>query len=136
MTTEGDDAGVTLYEAVGGLPFFERLVEAFYVRVQADPILIRLYPEAELSGAKRRLATFLGQYWGGPPVYQEERGHPALRMRHFPYSIGPEERDHWMDAMRGAVEELDPIPQVKQMLMEYFTMAAEHLRNDRMPRPG
>jgi hemoglobin len=136
VTTEGDDAGVTLYEAVGGLSFFERLVEAFYVRVQADPILIRLYPESELSGAKRRLATFLGQYWGGPPVYQEERGHPALKMRHFPYSIGPEERDHWMVAMRGAVEELDPIPQVKQMLMEYFTMAAEHLRNDRMPRPG
>ena len=118
MATEGDHVEVTLYEAVGGMLFFERLVEAFYVRVQADPVLLSLYPEQDLRPAQRRLATFLAQYWGGPTTYQQERGHPALKMRHFPFAIGPRERDHWMAAMAAAVEELAPIDQVQQMLMD------------------
>jgi len=130
MATDGEEVEVTLYEAVGGMSFFEGLVDAFYRRVQDDPVLLSLYPEADLGPAKRRLATFLAQYWGGPTTYLAERGHPALKMRHFPFAIGPRERDHWMDAMRAAVDEMNPIPQARQMLMDYFTMAAEHLRND------
>lgn len=130
MATDGEHVEVTLYEAVGGMSFFERLVEAFYRRVQADPVLISLYPEADLAPAKHRLATFLAQYWGGPTTYLDERGHPALKMRHQPFSIGPRERDHWMAAMAGAVDELAPIEQAHQMLMDYFRQAAEHLRND------
>jgi hemoglobin len=130
MATEGKSEGVTLYEAVGGMSFFEGLVEVFYRHVQEDPVLLTLYPEADLNPAKRRLALFLAQYWGGPTTYLAERGHPALRMRHFPFSIGPRERDHWLDAMRAAVAEMNPAPPAQQMLMDYFTGAAEHLRND------
>jgi len=130
MATDGEPVEVTLYEAVGGMSFFERLVDAFYRRVQADPVLISLYPEEDLVPAKHRLATFLAQYWGGPTTYLEERGHPALKMRHAPFPIGPRERDHWMAAMAAAVDELAPIEQAHQMLMDYFRQAAEHLRND------
>ena len=134
MATDSDEVEVTLFEAVGGMSFFERLVEVFYRHVQDDEILLPLYPESDLAPAKHRLTTFLAQYWGGPTTYAEERGNPALKMRHFPYSIGPVERDHWMAAMRAAVDELDPIPQARVMLMDYFTMAAEHLRNDQTMR--
>src|SRR4029453_4733083 len=56
-------AMVTLYERVGGLPFFERLVDHFYDSVAADPVLLRLYPQPDdLSAARRHLTLFLVQY--------------------------------------------------------------------------
>jgi hemoglobin len=75
----------TLYAAAGGMAFFERLVDAFYDGVATDDVLLPLYPEApDLTGARHRLTLFLAQYWGGPTTYDEERGHPRLRMRHLP----------------------------------------------------
>ena len=83
----------SLFEAAGGMPFFEALVERFYEGVAGDPELLALYPEPhDLSGARRRLTLFLAQYWGGPTIYDQERGHPRLRMRHFPFAIGPAAR--------------------------------------------
>lgn len=121
---------VTLYEAVGGIPFFEALVDGFYEGVSKDPELLRLYPEPEdLSEARRKLTLFLGQYWGGPPAYSQERGHPALRMRHAPFAIGTQERDRWLTHMLAAVDALEPPADVAQALREYFEMAADGLRN-------
>ena len=73
---------MTLYEAVGGMPFFEELVDAFYEGVMPDPVLGPLYPPDDVDGARHRLTLFLAQYWGGPQTYMEERGHPMLRARH------------------------------------------------------
>jgi hemoglobin len=121
---------LTVYEAAGGMPFFEALVDRFYEGVASDPVLLRLYPEADdLSGARHRLTLFLAQYWGGPSTYGEERGHPRLRMRHAPFAIGPEERDRWLTHMRDAVASLAPEPAVRDKLEEYFTFAAESMRN-------
>jgi hemoglobin len=121
---------VTLYDAVGGMPFFEALVARFYDGVQGDPILLRLYPESHnLGPARRKLTLFLAQYWGGPTTYDEERGHPALRMRHAPFAIGSDERDRWLGHMRAALDAMDPPAEVAQALMDYFDMAAESLRN-------
>ena len=124
------DTQQTLYEAVGGMAFFERLVDRFYEGVAADPVLLCLYPEPEdLAPARHRLTLFLAQYWGGPSTYNDERGHPRLRMRHAPFAIGPEERDHWLVAMRAAIASMDPPEPVAQALYEYFDMAAESMRN-------
>lgn len=122
----------TLYERVGGAPFFERLVDAFYAGVASDDLLAPLYPEfPDFSGARRRLTLFLIQYWGGPATYSDERGHPRLRMRHFPYHVGPAERDRWLSHMGAAVEEVcTDDPALAAELMGYFVPAAEHLRND------
>ncbi len=120
----------TVFESVGGMPFFEALVDRFYEGVAADPVLLALYPEPEdLAPARRRLTLFLAQYWGGPTTYSEERGHPRLRMRHAPFAIGSEERDRWLVHMREAVESLDPPADVAQALDDYFVMAAESMRN-------
>jgi hemoglobin len=120
----------SVYETVGGLPFFEELTRRFYDRVAADPVLLGLYPHPEdLEPARRRLGLFLSEYWGGPPVYSEERGHPRLRMRHAPFEIGPAERDRWLEHMRAAVEELDPPREVRGDLLAYFEMGAEAVRN-------
>jgi hemoglobin len=124
------DVGPTLYAAVGGMPFFERLVDDFYRGVEADEVLAPLYPEApDFSGARRRLRLFLAQYWGGPGIYSSERGHPRLRMRHFPFPVGPRQRDRWMVHMTNAVEAATPDGPVREALLEYFTMAAEQMIN-------
>jgi hemoglobin len=123
------EATVTLYELAGGMPFFERLVGRFYAGVAEDPLIRPLYPEEDLAGATHRLTLFLAQYWGGPRTYDEERGHPRLRMRHFPFAIGPAERDRWLVHMRAAIAELAPPPEVADALERYFTTAAEAMRN-------
>jgi hemoglobin len=120
----------SVYETVGGLPFFEELTRRFYGRVAADPVLLALYPEPDdLEPARRRLGLFLSEYWGGPPVYSQERGHPRLRMRHVPFEIGPAERDRWLQHMAAAVAEMDPSPEVADALLAYFAMGAEAVRN-------
>ncbi len=119
-----------LYDAVGGTPFFVALVDRFYDGVASDPELLRVYPNPDdLAPARHRLALFLAEYWGGPSEYSSERGHPRLRMRHFPFDIGPAERDRWLVHMRAAITEQSVPPDVERALLDYFEMAAEALRN-------
>lgn len=120
-----------LYDRVGGLEFFERLVDEFYRGVVTDEVLWPLYPDhSDLDGAKRRLTLFLAHYWGGLTTYLEERGHPRLRMRHMTFTVGPLERDRWLVHMARAVEIVCDDVQAREEMMTYFIKAAEHLRND------
>ena len=111
------------------MPFFEKLVDAFYEGVATDALLRPLYP-ADLADARRHLTLFLAQYWGGPQTYSEERGHPRLRLRHMPFRVGPEERDRWLLHMAAAVERSADSESIRATLMNYFVPAAEQLRND------
>ena len=125
-----------LYDVVGGEKFFIDLVDRFYDGVENDQVLIPLYPEgSDTVGARHRLALFLMQYFGGPDTYMQERGHPRLRMRHFPYAIGEKERDHWLLHMVSAIDttvaelSADIQVEVRDELVGYVVNAAEHLRN-------
>lgn len=129
-TITGTAVRVNVFEEAGGQPFFDALVDRFYQGVESDPELLALYPDhADLAGARRRLALFLGQYWGGPTTYSDERGHPRLFMRHRPFPIDPAARDRWLTHMREAVAHMDPPPAVGARLLAYFDMAAEAMRN-------
>ena len=119
----------SLYEAVGGMPFFERLVDRFYEGVAADPVLRPMYPEDDLTEASRRLTLFLVQYWGGPTTYAEERGHPRLRMRHAAFPIDDVARDRWLTHMRVAIDELAPPEEIRAPLVGYLEVAADSMRN-------
>src|SRR5882672_7658738 len=90
-------AAADVFEALGGSvggaeEIFHTLVDAFYRGVEKDTLLRPLYPaDAEgLAESRENLALFLIQYFGGPTRYAEKRGHPRLRMRHFPFVITPE----------------------------------------------
>ena len=119
----------TLYDRAGGMPFFEALVARFYAGVADDPVLRPIYPEADLAPAQHRLTLFLAQYWGGPRTYDAERGHPRLRMRHFPFAIDAVARDRWLLHMRAAIAELAPPADVADALERYIAAAAEAMRN-------
>ena len=106
------------------------LVDAFYVAVESDEVLRVMYPQ-DLTESKRHLVLFLAQYWGGPRIYQEERGHPRLRLRHAPFVINKRARDAWLAAMNRALESVRVQLTDEQFIemSEYFDMAARQLRN-------
>jgi hemoglobin len=117
------------YQRVGGEQTFRTLVERFYAGVATDPLLRPLYPEQDLGPATERLTLFLIQYWGGPNTYSAARGHPRLRMRHVPFTIGSAERDAWLRHMSDALASLELDPELAGELWSYLTTAAESLRN-------
>lgn len=120
---------MTFYDAVGGHETFDRLVAGFYSRVAIDPVLRPLYPDEDWDEAPVRLRMFLEQYWGGPHTYSEQRGHPRLRMRHHPFTIGIAERDAWLANMRASLDELDLPEEYDHQLWDYLVMAAHSLVN-------
>jgi hemoglobin len=122
----------TLFDRVGGEEFFVDLVDHFYLDVAGDPLLRPLYPD-DLTESRRHLALFLMQYWGGPSTYNDQRGHPRLRMRHVPFVIGPAERDAWLRHMNDAAERMVETRGLTRVdadeLRAYFEMAAGSLMN-------
>jgi hemoglobin len=122
------DSQASIYEQIGE-EGFRRLVAAFYRRVANDPILRPLYPDEDLSGAETRLRLFLIQFWGGPQTYNQQRGHPRLRIRHMPFRIDQAGRDAWVAAMLAGLDEADiPEPAYSQM-RRYFEEGATFLIN-------
>jgi hemoglobin len=119
----------SFYEDIGGEAFFTDLVSQFYAQVALDPILRPMYPESDLKAAATRLQWFLEQYWGGPTTYQENRGHPRLRMRHAEFHINLAAHDAWIKAMRTAVDGVEIKPELKEQLWSYLEMAAAAMVN-------
>lgn len=118
----------SLYDRVGGIDTFVRLVDTFYAAVETDPVLRPLYPES-LDASRRHLALFLAQYFGGPPVYSQQRGHPRLRMRHLPFVIGQRERDAWVTHMLAAIEAVLIEEPARSEMRAYFEDAATFMIN-------
>jgi len=117
-----------LFDRIGSAGF-DQLTRVFYEGVANDPLLKPMYPEEDLGPAERRLRMFLEQYWGGPDTYQQERGHPRLRMRHYEFRIGPKARDAWLSHMRVAVDSLELNQLDHAMLWDYLERAAHAMLN-------
>ena len=119
----------SFYEEIGGEAFFADLVSQFYAQVAVDPILRPMYPESDFKAAATRLQWFLEQYWGGPSTYQENRGHPRLRMRHAEFHINLAAHDAWVKAMRTAVDGMQMSAEHRDQLWSYLEMAAAAMIN-------
>lgn len=113
---------------MGGAPTFQRLVDHFYDLVAADPVLRPMFP-ADLAEGKHYQFLFLSQYFGGPPVYAAERGHPRLRMRHFPFAIDRAAKDHWLAHMLAAIDAAGITGADRDEMRSYFERAAEFMIN-------
>lgn len=118
----------TIYELAGGQEPLLRMVAHFYRGVESDPVLRPLYPE-DLRDSAWWTALFIIQYCGGPTDYSQTRGHPRLRMRHYPFAIGQRERDAWVSHMTRAVEAEIKDETAQQKLNDYFEKTATFLMN-------
>lgn len=125
------EAKAPIFERVGGAVAIDRLVEAFYRRMDAEPqaAVIRAMHPDDLGGTKQILKRYLSEWTGGPKLYSPEKGHPRLRQRHMGFRIGDAERDAWLMCMRGALAEVVVDPEARQELDGAMTKLADWMRN-------
>jgi hemoglobin len=105
------------------------LVSAFYRRVRKDDLLAPMYPAHDWDGAEIRLRDFLLFRFGMSEQYVRERGHPRLRMRHLPFSIGLPESQRWQNLMGEAMDEIEVDSEAKELLSAFFAQVADFMRN-------
>ena len=122
------DPVATLHSIVGESSLRE-LVSAFYRRVRVDSMLGPLYPPDDWEGAEKRLGDFLVYRFGGVSPYLQDRGHPRLRARHFPFQIGVAERDRWLDLMSDAMNEVPIQASAVPLMRSFFAQVADAMRN-------
>ena len=108
---------------------FEGIAAAFYERVRRDSLIGPMYPEQDWVGAEHRFASFLKFRFGQDESYLQERGHPRLRARHMPFSIGEAERDRWLELITGAMEAEKVSDETKESLLTFFSGVADFMRN-------
>ena len=121
----------TFYDEIGGQETIRTIVTKFYEGVADDEVLRPLYPEQDLGPAAERFTLFLVQYWGGPTTYSDTRGHPRLRMRHAPFAVTPEARDHWLANFRAGLDSAGLTPEQEEKFWDYVTHAAQFMVNTR-----
>ena len=122
MESESD-----LYRAFGGMDACRKLSEAFYGRVQRDPVLRPLFPS--LHCAIESFTVWLAEFLGGPCGYSPGRWSLSLREAHLRFRIGPKERDAWMGNMRQALDEVEIAEPVRSALLGFFERSSAHIVN-------
>jgi hemoglobin len=128
-------ASHTPFERMGGEPPVRALVDRFYDLMDLEPgyaELRALHPrsaDGSLSGSRDKLFWFLCGWLGGPQHYTDRFGHPMLRARHMPYTIGIKERDQWMACMTQAMTEQAVDTALAARLVESFFGTADWMRN-------
>jgi hemoglobin len=134
MTETLDDpiiAADSIYARLGGARAIRALVDRFYALMDELPeayTVRRIHPDS-LAGSADSLFKFLSGWFGGPPLYIREHGHPRLRRRHAPYTIGAVERDEWLLCMHQALAEQVADPALRNAIEGAIVGMAEHMVN-------
>lgn len=121
----------TAYERIGGDEGLKKLVTLFYDYMETLPeakMIRDLHPK-DMRSAREKLYMFLSGWMGGPDRYIAAFGHPRLRARHLPFTIGMDERDQWLMCMRKALDEMDIDAMFREQLISSFTQTANHMIN-------
>jgi hemoglobin len=134
MSDERESTGPLPYDLLGAEAGLRSLVDRFYDLMDLEPAYagIRKLHPATLEGSREKLFWFLSGWLGGPPLYEERKGHPMLRARHLPFAIGVAERDQWLRCMSQAMDEEGVDAALQQGLARAFFRTADWMRN----RPG
>jgi len=125
----------TLYELLGGdesgVENIRLLVETFYDMMDSSEKVteLRAIHAPDLTEAREKLFMFLTGWTGGPQLYIEQYGHPRLRARHMPFSIGETERDQWMFCMISAMHEIGIEEPVLTKMATQLYGVADFMRN-------
>ncbi len=108
---------------------FAQLTHSFYQKVKGDDLIGPMYPVNDWEGAEERLRDFFCFRFGAQTRYVEKRGHPRLRARHMPFSIGIAERDRWIKLMGQALDETVEDLEAREALRSFFSEVADFVRN-------
>ena len=129
--TETKTEEVTLYDEIGGAEKLRELVDRFYdlMDLEADFTTVRVMHPTPMDSSRDKLFFFLSGWMGGPNLYIEQFGHPRLRARHLPYSIGVAERNQWLVCMASAMLDVGLNEALRDRLLESFYQTADWMRN-------
>jgi hemoglobin len=119
------------FDQIGGDAGIRRLVDRFYDLMDTAPeaVHVRALHAANLKQSREKLYLYLMGWTGGPPTYVERYGHPRLRMRHMPFTIGARERDEWLWCMQHALAEHDLPDAFREALWHKLRDLADFMRN-------
>ncbi|AMC33796.1 group II truncated hemoglobin [Janthinobacterium sp. B9-8] len=126
-----DVAEMTPYQLLGGDAVLRQLVDRFYDIMYSDPRAsgIRAMHHADSTLIRDKFFDFLSGWLGGPQYFIEKYGHPMLRARHMPFSIGEDERDQWLMCMFQAMKEIPMESSLRDHLEDAFFRTADFMRN-------
>src|SRR5690606_21923323 len=129
--TKTESNPLTAYDLVGGDAKVRELVDRFYDLMELEPEFagIRAMHPTPMDSSRDKLYWFLSGWLGGPQMFVERFGHPRLRARHLPFSIGISERDQWLHCMERAMKDIEVEPRLREALMESFAQTADWMRN-------
>ncbi|MBA9087078.1 hemoglobin [Fontibacillus solani] len=122
------EPGLSIYDNLGGANAIRRLVEAFYPKVQNNPVIGHLFPE-DIEPVLEKQYMFLTQFFGGPSLYSDAHGHPMMRARHLPFPITPERAEAWLGCMSAALEEIGISEELRDFVLQRLSGPAFHFVN-------
>jgi hemoglobin len=122
---------LTPFERLGGEVGVRALVDRFYDLMDLEPgyAVLRAVHGSTLDDARDKLFWFLCGWLGGPDHFVQRFGHPRLRARHLPFSIGQVERDQWLACMYQAMADGELEPALAQRLEKSLFDTADWMRN-------
>ena len=97
----------TLFQWAGGFPALLRLTRRFYeVHVPTDPQLSALFGQMS-PDHPQRVASWLGQVFGGPPAYSDRYGeYDRMISQHLDKALTPEQRARWVLLLARSADEV------------------------------
>ncbi|XP_027082069.1 two-on-two hemoglobin-3 isoform X1 [Coffea eugenioides] len=135
--------GTNLYEKLG-LQTFINLSTNFYERVYADEEewFRSIFSKSKKEDAIQNQYEFFVQRMGGPPLYSQRKGHPALIGRHRPFPVTHRAAERWLNHMQQALDATSDIDLDSKTKMlnffrhtAFFLVAGDELKNQNQAAP-
>ncbi|RWW56332.1 hypothetical protein BHE74_00036970 [Ensete ventricosum] len=112
-----------IFRALGGIQPFIDLSTNFYNRVYDDEEewFRSIFANSKKEDAIQNQYEFFVQRMGGPDLYSQRKGHPALIGRHAPFPVTHQAAERWLYHMQQALESIPSIdPDSKVKMMNFF----------------
>ncbi|CAA2971022.1 two-on-two hemoglobin-3 [Olea europaea subsp. europaea] len=130
---------INLYQKLG-LQTFINISTNFYNRVYDDEEewFRSIFANSKKEDAIQNQYEFFVQRMGGPPLYSQRRGHPALIARHRPFPVTRQAAERWLHHMQKALDSTTDIDSDSKVKMTnffrhtaFFLVAGDELKNQK-----
>ena len=126
----------SLYDWAGGQEAFERMINAFYDRVEADELLSPLFPGGVGNEHREHVVVWWSEVFGGPPRYSEELGgYEQMVRKHQHLAITPAQRFRFASLMSLAADDgnLPDDPEFRSALVAYLEWGTRLAQQNSQP---
>lgn len=122
------DSELTIYQQLGESDGLRSIIETFYGNVVREPLLAPLFPE-DMGPVMEKQHQFLTQFFGGPPLFSEQHGHPMMRARHMRFPVTNERADAWLACMNASLRENGVEDELREFVIARLKGPAYHFVN-------